>query len=174
MAETAPSGDGVRCPVCGSNAGKQTAVRLAYGRIGTCLDCGSGILEPRPSQTQLSGLHSTDDYFDHPYFEQRRHMTPEAEAIAEARLRRSEAMSGPLTGKRLVDVGRSGYSSLAAGRHGTPAAGWIFLHYEHDPFKGAHLARFNLAWVLGGEPTGDGEVPELKRPDEDAGRLRTF
>ena len=64
--------------------------------------------------------------------------------------------------KRLVDAGRSGYSSLAVGRPGTPSAGWIYLHYEHDPFKGAHLARFNLAWVLGGELTGDGEVPDLK------------
>ncbi|MEM7387660.1 MAG: sialidase family protein [Verrucomicrobiota bacterium] len=61
--------------------------------------------------------------------------------------------------KRLVDAGRSGYSSLAVGRPDTPSGGWIYLHYEHDPFKGAHLARFNLAWVLGGEPTGDGDVP---------------
>ena len=65
--------------------------------------------------------------------------------------------------KRLVDAGRSGYSSLAVGRPDTPSAGWIYLHYEHDPFKGAHLARFNLAWVLGGEATGDGEVPKLRR-----------
>lgn len=63
--------------------------------------------------------------------------------------------------KRLVDAGRSGYSSLAVGRPDTPSAGWIYLHYEHDPFKGAHLARFNLSWVLGGEATGDGEVPKL-------------
>ena len=63
--------------------------------------------------------------------------------------------------KRLVDAGRSGYSSLAVGRHDTPTAGWLYLHYEHDPFKGAHLARFNLTWVLGGERTGDGEVPKL-------------
>lgn len=53
--------------------------------------------------------------------------------------------------KRLVDPGRSGYSSLAVGRPNTPSEGWIYLLYEHDPFKGAHLARFNLAWVLGGE-----------------------
>ena len=63
--------------------------------------------------------------------------------------------------KRLVDADRSGYSSLAVGRPDTPTAGWIYLHYEHDPLKGAHMARFNLAWVLGGEPTGDGEVPNL-------------
>ena len=64
--------------------------------------------------------------------------------------------------KRLVDAGRSGYSSLTVGRRDTPTEGWIYLHYEHDPFKGSHLVRFNLVWVLGGERTGDGEVPRLK------------
>ena len=64
--------------------------------------------------------------------------------------------------KRLVDAGRSGYSSLAVGREQTPSAGSIYLHYEHDPLKGSHMVRFNLAWVLGGEATGDGSPPELR------------
>ncbi len=64
--------------------------------------------------------------------------------------------------KRLVDPGRSGYSSLAVGRGENASAGWIYLFYEHDPFKGAHLARFNLSWLLGGESTGDGVIPKLK------------
>ena len=61
--------------------------------------------------------------------------------------------------KRLIDAGRSGYSSLAVGRPNTPSAGWIYLHYEHDPIKGAYISRFNLAWILGGQKTGDGTVP---------------
>lgn len=61
--------------------------------------------------------------------------------------------------KRLIDAGRSGYSSLAVGRPNTPSAGWIYLHYEHDPFKGAHISRFNLAWILGGQKTRNGAVP---------------
>ena len=64
--------------------------------------------------------------------------------------------------KRLVDPDRSGYSSLAVGRGENASAGWIYLFYEHDPFKGAHLARFNLSWLLGGESTGDGIIPKLK------------
>ena len=64
--------------------------------------------------------------------------------------------------KRLVDAGRSGYSSLAVGRFQTVSEGWIYLLYEHDPFKGAHLARFNLQWLLAGEPTGDGNLPEVR------------
>jgi sialidase-1 len=65
--------------------------------------------------------------------------------------------------KRLVDEGRSGYSSLAAGRTATPSEGWIYLHYEHDPFKGAHMVRFNLSWILEGELTGNGTIPDLRK-----------
>lgn len=58
--------------------------------------------------------------------------------------------------KRLVFEGASAYSSLAAGRPATASEGWMFLEFESD---GARLAKFNLAWVLDGEPTGDGSVP---------------
>lgn len=58
--------------------------------------------------------------------------------------------------KRLVFDGPSAYSSLSAGRPGTPSEGWIYLHFES---KGSQLARFNLAWLLAGEATGDGEIP---------------
>ena len=63
--------------------------------------------------------------------------------------------------KRLVDGERSGYSSLASGLSGTPSAGWIYLLYEHDPFKGAHMSRFNLSWILEGQLTGNGTLPKL-------------
>jgi sialidase-1 len=67
--------------------------------------------------------------------------------------------------KRLVDEGRFAYSALAAGRPGTPSEGWIYLHYEGGPDKAASgVARFNLSWVLGGEATGDGEVPGWAQP----------
>jgi sialidase-1 len=61
--------------------------------------------------------------------------------------------------KRLVDAGPSGYSSLAAGRHGTPTEGWIYLQYEEGPGTAGKIARFNLSWLLDGEPTGDGTIP---------------
>jgi sialidase-1 len=50
--------------------------------------------------------------------------------------------------KRLVDEGPFAYSSMAAGRKGTPSEGMIYLFYESG--KGAKMARFNLAWVTGG------------------------
>lgn len=62
--------------------------------------------------------------------------------------------------KRLVHEGSFAYSSLDAGRPGTKSAGWIFLHFEGGPKGGATMARFNLSWLLGGEKTGDGAVPD--------------
>ncbi len=65
--------------------------------------------------------------------------------------------------KRLVDPGRSAYSSLNAGRPQTPSEGQIYLHYEAG--SGSKLARFNLAWLLEGEQTGDGTIPDwIKNP----------
>jgi sialidase-1 len=50
--------------------------------------------------------------------------------------------------KRLVDEGPFAYSSMVAGRKGTPSEGMIYLFYESG--KGAKMARFNLAWVTEG------------------------
>lgn len=61
--------------------------------------------------------------------------------------------------KRLVYNGPSGYSSLTAGRAGTPTEGWIYLLFEGGPGGGANVAKFNLAWLIKGESTGDGEIP---------------
>jgi sialidase-1 len=57
--------------------------------------------------------------------------------------------------KRLVHRGAFAYSSLNAGRPGTPSEGWIYLHFESG---GSKVARFNLAWLLDGQETGDGTV----------------
>ncbi len=67
--------------------------------------------------------------------------------------------------KRLVFDGPSAYSNLAAGRPGTPTEGQIYLLFEGGrggQYEAVHVARFNLAWLLGGEPTGDGEAPKLE------------
>lgn len=53
--------------------------------------------------------------------------------------------------KRLVHEDSFGYSSLAAGREGTPSEGWIYLIFEEwDRPRPAYIARFNLDWVTGG------------------------
>ncbi|MEW4570418.1 sialidase family protein [Tautonia sp. JC769] len=65
--------------------------------------------------------------------------------------------------KRLVHEAESAYSSLAAGRPGTPSEGWIYLLYEYgdesSQYVGGKLARLNLSWILDGELTGDGTLP---------------
>lgn len=59
--------------------------------------------------------------------------------------------------KRLIHEGSFAYSSLTAGQPGTPSEGSIYLHFESD---GSKVARFNLRWLLGGQSTGDGTVPQ--------------
>lgn len=63
---------------------------------------------------------------------------------------------------RVVDPGAFAYSSLNAGRPGTPSEGWIYLLYETGghPNANGRLARFNLSWLLAGEATGDGTLPD--------------
>jgi sialidase-1 len=65
--------------------------------------------------------------------------------------------------KRLVYGGPSAYSSLAAGRPGTVSEGLIFLLFEgieSGRYHGMQLARLNLAWILDGQLTGDGSLPD--------------
>ncbi len=64
--------------------------------------------------------------------------------------------------KRRVFEGPSAYSSLTAGRPETASQGWIYLLFEGGPegmYSAAQLARFNLAWLLQGELTGEGSLP---------------
>ncbi len=65
--------------------------------------------------------------------------------------------------KRLVYEGPSGYSSMVAGRPGTPAEGSIYLLFEGveaGVYGGMQVARFNLSWILDGERTGNGDIPD--------------
>lgn len=68
--------------------------------------------------------------------------------------------------KRLLNPGHSAYSSLATGRPGTPGEGAIYLLFEGGPdgkYSAMHFARLNLSWILQGEPTGDGRIPDELR-----------
>lgn len=66
--------------------------------------------------------------------------------------------------RRQIFEGAFAYSTLNAGRPGTPSEGWIYLLYEGGPEGGGTFARFNLSWILQGEATGDGEVPDRVNP----------
>ena len=65
--------------------------------------------------------------------------------------------------KRLVFAGPSAYSCLGAGRPGRPGEGMIYLLFEGGAggmYSEIQVAVFNLAWLLGGENTGNGRLPE--------------
>lgn len=62
--------------------------------------------------------------------------------------------------RRQIYEGNFAYSAMNAGRLGTPSEGWIYLLYEGGPAGGGTVCRFNLSWILGGEPTGDGRLPD--------------
>ena len=65
--------------------------------------------------------------------------------------------------RRQVFEGNFAYSALNAGRPGTPSEGWIYLFYEGGPQGGGTVARFNLSWLLEGEKTAHGELPQWLR-----------
>jgi sialidase-1 len=55
--------------------------------------------------------------------------------------------------KRQIDEGGSAYSSLTAGRNGTPSEGLIYLLKEgigDNAHNGIKVARFNLSWITEG------------------------
>lgn len=54
--------------------------------------------------------------------------------------------------KRVVDSGGFAYSSMAAGRPGTPSEGYIYLLYEDGghPSSVGKVVRFNMAWLAEG------------------------
>lgn len=64
--------------------------------------------------------------------------------------------------KRLVEEGPFAYSSMVSGRQGSASEGFIYLLYES--YRGAKIARFNLAWVTEGRDWRS-FLPEKKRRD---------
>lgn len=62
--------------------------------------------------------------------------------------------------KRLIFDGSFAYSSVSAGRPGTSSEGWIYTHFEGGPKGGSTVARFNLSWLLAGQATGNGTLPD--------------
>ncbi len=68
--------------------------------------------------------------------------------------------------KRLLNEGHSAYSSLGAARPGTADEGTIYLLFEGGEggrYTAMQFARLNLSWILQGESTGDGKVPDWVR-----------
>lgn len=82
-------------------------IRLGPNRLVSCRCCGSWVYLPRLRARDQAALHDTPDYFEHPYFKQRR----QAEAAAERRAKHvmraiAEVVDvSALRGGRYLDVG---------------------------------------------------------------------
>jgi SAM-dependent methyltransferase len=105
------------CVACRSALSPTAGVWLGTARLATCLVCRSWTYLPRPTLEAQFAIHSTADYFDHPYFTGRR----QAGSVQMRRCRRifaslsSVADVTELRGKRMLDVGcDTGLLSLAA------------------------------------------------------------
>lgn len=105
------------CVACGSALAASAAVNLGIGRLSECVVCRSWTYLPRPTLEAQFAIHSTADYFDHPYFTRRR----QAGSVQMRRCRQIFASLSSVTdltelrGKRMLDVGcDTGLLSLTA------------------------------------------------------------
>merc|ERR1712048_1122553 len=66
------------------------------------------------------------------------------------------------------------YSSLYAGRVGTPSEGWIYCFFEQTDFGpgNGHLARFNLAWLVRGHAASLGPAAHYETQASPARHLK--
>jgi sialidase-1 len=114
---------------------------LPDGMRGTRYGCMAGLTRLQADEKEILLYSNLDSEEGHDLWGGRRNITVWAS--------RDGGHSWPL--KRRIYDGPSAYSSLAAGRPGTPSEGWIFLLYEGGP-RGPHtdiqVARFHWDWLL--------------------------
>ncbi|HEV2688633.1 MAG TPA: class I SAM-dependent methyltransferase [Bryobacteraceae bacterium] len=95
------------CAVCSSPLRGEPSVRLGKSQLRACESCGSWTYLPRPNSTEQAAIHDTEDYFDHPYFELRRHLSPAVLRRCRhvfARLAKAANIE-TLRGQRMLDIG---------------------------------------------------------------------
>ena len=68
--------DATVCVVCSSPLLGSPKVKIGKSALFACDSCGSWTYVPRPDSTGQAAIHDTEDYFDHPYFELRRQLSP--------------------------------------------------------------------------------------------------
>jgi SAM-dependent methyltransferase len=102
-----PDGSATTCAVCHAPAGRKTVVRLGKARLAACPVCGSWTYLPRPSSEEQAKIHDDADYFEHPYFELRRQVTPAQRRRCRDIFSRLATVCGQdrWRGQRLLDIG---------------------------------------------------------------------
>jgi 2-polyprenyl-3-methyl-5-hydroxy-6-metoxy-1,4-benzoquinol methylase len=82
-------------------------VRLNGASLTECVDCQSWIYAPRPDQSVQAAIHDSAEYFDHPYFDLRRAVTPALRTRCRMtfdRIGRCTDLQS-LRGQRMLDIG---------------------------------------------------------------------
>jgi SAM-dependent methyltransferase len=103
----APDGSATACAVCHAPVGQDAAVRLGKSHLTVCSRCGSWTYFPRPTPEEQARIHDDSEYFDHPYFELRRRVTPTQRRRCRDIFWRLSIACGftALRGQHLLDIG---------------------------------------------------------------------
>ena len=95
------------CAVCGGTLLTAPKVRLRQAALFECSSCHSWTYWPRQTASGQQSLHDSAEYYDHPYFELRRRISPSLRARCRqtfARIGRALDV-GSLRGQPFLDVG---------------------------------------------------------------------
>ena len=113
------------CVICGARRLVSFA-RLPYFTLYTCRDCASVTALPRPQAADVIALHDSAEYFDHPYFAQRRIDTARARVrCAAIGQKLGPAAVASIQGAKHLDIGcdTGGLLEAAAELFGTRPVG---------------------------------------------------
>ncbi len=82
-------------------------MRLGKCSLVACRSCGSWTYQPRPGASAQAKVHDSSEYFEHPYFELRRAITPrQSQRCREVFERLSGDLDiNSLRGERILDIG---------------------------------------------------------------------
>jgi 2-polyprenyl-3-methyl-5-hydroxy-6-metoxy-1,4-benzoquinol methylase len=82
-------------------------VRLGAARLEGCAACGSWTWLPRPTPQQQAAVHDNAEYFEHPYFQERRRQADAVRRRCRLAFEHITAVvpAERLRGRRLLDVG---------------------------------------------------------------------
>lgn len=109
---------GAKCLGCGATLGDKVQVRLTDSCLIACAVCASWNYFPRPDEAGQIALHDDDDYFETPYFTNRRQQIKRAEARCRKLFAAMHAtgQAPEASGARTLDIGCGGGELLDAAR----------------------------------------------------------
>jgi 2-polyprenyl-3-methyl-5-hydroxy-6-metoxy-1,4-benzoquinol methylase len=95
------------CAICGGELREPLALQLRDYNFRICAECRGWTCLPRPNASEQAAIHDNYEYFDHPYFALRRHITPAQRQRCRSVIRALSPAAdlASLRGQRFLDVG---------------------------------------------------------------------